>query len=104
MTLALLLAASPWVLGFASSLSATLSACAIAALLALTAFADYRLREWADEASLTVGAWSLVAPFAIGFAEPSPALWTHLAAGAAALIIGVAASDWRAGRPPRLMA
>lgn len=97
--LGLVLLASPRLLGFEAERGALISAGIIGALLTAIALAAYRLRTWSDEASLTLGAWAMIAPFVLGFAERYEALWTHVGAGAAAMLLGVAAADWRARHP-----
>jgi hypothetical protein len=97
----IIFAASPYVIGFSEEPRAAASALAIGGLMALIAgAAGLLLKHSADEAALTLGAWSLVAPFVIGFADRPEALWGHLAAGVAAMLLGIAAADWRARHPP----
>lgn len=100
----LLLLALPWLLGFADQSEPLASATIIGGLLTLVAIAGFLRHGWTQEGALTLGAWSMVAPFVVGFADRSEPLWAHVAAGAAAILLGVAAADWRSLRPPGVAA
>jgi len=98
------LLAAPWLLGFAGQREPLISACVIGGLLILVSLAGFRRLGWTDEAALTLGAWSMVAPFILGFSASAEPLWTHVAAGTAAILLGVAAADWRSRQPPTRLA
>lgn len=97
----LLLLLSPWLFGFAEEGGARTSAASIGAAMVLVGTAAGLLgKQWADEAALTLGAWALVAPFVLGFVESTAAFSVHLCTGVAAMLLGVAAADWRSRHPP----
>jgi len=77
---------SPWLFGFSGEQSpawnAWISGLLIAGL-ALAAVAS--LQEWEEWINLALGLWVAVAPWLLGFAGITYALWTHVAVG-----IGVA--------------
>ena len=100
----LALLAVPWLLGFADQREPLISACVIGGLMMLVSLAGFLRHGWTDEAALTLGAWAMVAPFLLGFSGSAEALWAHVAAGAAAILLGIAAADWRSRRPPTLLA
>lgn len=101
----LLLLLSPWLFGFADEGGARTSAASIGAAMVLVGTAaGLMLKRWADEAALTLGAWALVAPFVIAFLDSTAALSVHVCAGVAAMLLGVAAADWRSRHPPSLPA
>jgi SPW repeat len=88
--LAILLFISPWVLGFSAEQfaagNAWISAVVIGALAvgALGAF-----HEWEEWANLLVGLWVAVAPWILGFAAVTNAVWTHVVLG---ILVAVAAA------------
>jgi hypothetical protein len=98
------LAGAPWLFGFQADTAATASASVIAVLLALlfvaAAVDDF---DWASAGALATGAWSMVAPVVFGFHHHQAALWTHVAAGLLAMLIGIGAAelDRRRARQPR---
>lgn len=103
--LALLMVGSPWLLGFSGNETAAISACGIGALLTLPALAALIDRsELASASSLTIGAWSLMAPIVLGFAQSLPAMTAHIAAGFAAMLIAVAHHDVPSAGPPEIRA
>jgi hypothetical protein len=57
-----------------------------AAIAAMAAEAD-----WEPQANLAVGVWTMAAPFALGFANDTPALFIHLVAGSLALVLSARA-------------
>ena len=89
--LAILLFISPWVLGFSADRfaagNAWISAVVIGALAvgALGAF-----REWEEWVNLVAGIWVLIAPWILGFAGITYAMWTHVVLG----ILVAAAAAW----------
>lgn len=93
--------ASPWVLNFAEASAAAWNAWVVGiavaglAVAALAAFA-----EWEEWLAGALGVWLVVAPWVIGFAANSAALWTHVVIGV--LVLAVAAwAIWETRqRPP----
>lgn len=50
------------------------------------------MERWQDWVNIVLGAWLLMAPWALGFAEPQgPAAWTAWALGAAVIIFATTA-------------
>lgn len=95
--------ASPWLLGFSWNERAAISACAIALLLMAGAVAGLLGRPAiAETGALTIGAWSMVAPLLLGFAEEGAAFMAHIAAGASAMLLAAMSADWRSEGPPEI--
>ena len=71
------------------------------AVLGGVAFAAFtRMRAWEEWIGLVVGLWVLIAPWLLGFAGVSSALWTHLLIGLLVAILA-ALELWRMhGTPP----
>ncbi|MBE7196691.1 SPW repeat protein [Methylobacterium sp. A49B] len=86
---ALLLAA--WVLVFTDHARAAGSAL-VPGLLIITLYGvnQIRFRAVLERAVLLVGAWTLVAPWALGFAANDGATWAHVALGSVAIATAVA--------------
>ncbi|WP_070998495.1 SPW repeat protein [Methylobacterium sp. C1] len=86
---ALLLAA--WVLVFTDHARAAGSAL-LPGLLIVTLYGanQIRFRAVLERAVLIVGAWTLVAPWALGFAANDGATWSHVALGGVAIATAVA--------------
>ena len=92
--LALVLFGSPWLFGFSGDFGPSLSACAFAtAFLLLFYAALVDIRDWAARGALGVGAWAMAAPFFFNFYHNEVALWTHVAVGALAVLVGAGFSD-----------
>ncbi len=85
---ALLLAA--WVLVFTDHARAAGSAL-LPGLLIVTLYGanQIRFRAVLERAVLIVGAWTLVAPWALGFAANDGATWSHVALGGVAIATAV---------------
>lgn len=66
-------------------------------LLALASLT--RHPHWSQRLKLAAGGWVLAAPFALGFFDLAPALWSYLAIGAAMLAAAVPASAPAPRRP-----
>lgn len=94
---ALVLAA--WVLVFTGHTRAAASALVPGLLIvALYGVNQIRFRAVVERAVLLVGAWTLVAPWAFGFAANDGATWSHMVLGGAAI---VSAATWlRIARMP----
>ncbi|MBP2492800.1 hypothetical protein ABID82_001596 [Methylobacterium sp. PvP062] len=86
---ALLLAA--WVLVFTDHARAAGSAL-LPGLLIVTLYGanQIRFRAVLERAVLIVGAWTLVSPWALGFAANDGATWSHVALGGVAIATAVA--------------
>lgn len=108
---------SPWVLGFAAGMApataegeaaaateggrlAAWNAWIVGAIVAALAIAAaVRFAEWEDWVNLVLGAWLVVAPWALGFAALAAAAWNHVIVGA--LIAALAAWElWDARHAP----
>ena len=108
--LAVWLFVSPWALGFAAGTApataegeaaaaaaatgggwaAAWNAWIVGAIVAALAIAAaVRFAEWEDWVNLVLGAWLVVAPWALGFAALAAAAWNHVIVGA--LIAALAA-------------
>jgi hypothetical protein len=46
-----------------------------------SAAALYRYRVWPEWSNMTLGYWTVVAPFVLGFAWDNGAMWTHVLVG-----------------------
>jgi hypothetical protein len=97
--LGLALALMPWLADFTAETAAAWSAWvtgAAMALLAIAGFAGYALA--ASWANLVAGVWAIVAPWLVGFAAITAALWSHVVVG---LLVAIAAAIelWREYRP-----
>jgi hypothetical protein len=104
LVLGALLFLSPWVLGFATeqyaAWNAWISAVVIAALAigALSAF-----QEWEEWLNLIAGIWVVAAPWVLGFAAITLAMWTHVVLGL--LVAAVAAWEiWEVRHQPHAAA
>ncbi|MEE7504779.1 SPW repeat protein [Methylobacterium sp. C33D] len=86
---ALVLAA--WVLVFTDHARAAGSAL-LPGLLIVTLYGanEVRFRAVLERAVLIVGAWTLVAPWALGFAANDGATWAHVALGGVAIATAIA--------------
>jgi hypothetical protein len=100
--LAALLLVSPWLFDFAGERVPAWHACIAAvviggfAMAALAAFA-----EWEEWINLALGIWLAAAPWVLGFAGITNAMWTHLVVG----LLVAAAAAWEIWQvhhePPR---
>jgi len=89
--LAAFLFVSPWLLGFAQAPAAAWNAWLCGVVIAVLAGAAVAaLQEWEEWVNGLVGLWTAVAPWALGFAGLTAAMWTHLGVGlAVAVLAGV---------------
>ena len=86
--------------GFAVSLAAVWNAYVIGALIiTCAAIALTKYGEWVEWTNAAAGGWLLVAPFALGFASNTPAMWTHVLIGlAVAIFAGVQLFNCRSNK------
>ena len=86
--LAAFLFVSPWLVGFRELQAASWNAwiCGLAVLvIALAAVAD--LQEWEEWVNGAIGLWTAVAPWVLGFAGVTTAMWTHVGVGLAVAVL-----------------
>ncbi|MBB3353815.1 hypothetical protein CO660_17835 [Rhizobium sp. L9] len=85
---------SPWLLGFAAESGAAWNAWIVGAAIALIAaaalYAFYEVEEWVN---LVLGVWAVVAPWVLGFAAVTAAMWVHLIVGVVVAVVA-AGSIW----------
>jgi uncharacterized membrane protein len=62
--------AAAWSAGIVGVLVASCSAAAL-----------YRYGAWAEWSNMTLGYWTVVAPFLLGFGTDKAAMWTHVLVG-----------------------
>jgi len=94
------LAVSPWLLGFSTTETATWSAALVGALAFLIALASLVTpQQWEIWASLVVGLWAAVAPWALDFSGETNAAWCHLTIGLATVIVAAFALFWIHSNP-----
>lgn len=83
LVLALALFLAPWALGFAGDTAPAWNAWVSAAAITALAFAAIQaFAEWEEWINLAFGLWVVIAPWALGFAGTSTALWSHVLLGA----------------------
>lgn len=89
LALAVILFVSPWVIGFTGETLATWTAwvtgLVIAAISVSAMFVKFA--KWEDVASLVVGIWAMAAPWLLGFAIVTTALWAHVVVGAVLAVL-----------------
>ena len=101
--LGLLMVGSPWLLAFSPNETAAISACGIGALLMIPALAALLDRlDVAAGSSLTIGAWSLMAPIVLGFAQSLAAMTVHVVAGFAAMLLAISNHNLPSAGPPEI--
>jgi hypothetical protein len=82
---------SPWYLGYAGDAYAAWNAWIVGALVALLAIgALVAFNEYEEWANLVLGLWSIIVPWALGFAALATAMWAHVIAG---IVIAVLAAS-----------
>ena len=73
---------SPWYLGYTGETYAAWNAWIVGAVVALIAIgALVAFREYEEWANLVLGLWSIIAPWALGFATMTAAVCAHVIAG-----------------------
>lgn len=81
-------------LGFAAESGAAWNAWIVGAAIALIAaaalYAFYEVEEWVN---LVLGVWAVVAPWVLGFAAVTAAMWVHLIVGVVVAVVA-AGSIW----------
>ena len=91
---------SPWLFGFAAESAAAWNAWIIGALVALVALGTLvSFSKWQEWVNLVAGLWLLISPWALGFAEVSSAIATHVILGAV-VAIAAAVELWMAHNRP----
>ena len=78
----LLLFIAPWALGFVASAAAAWNAWIVGALaVAVAVVALFQSARWLPWAYVVLGLWAIVAPWALGFAATTDAMYAHVIAG-----------------------
>src|SRR5262249_48384206 len=100
LVLAIILFASPWVLGFpagVASINAMIAGLVIGVLAigALVAFAPWE--EWIN---LVLGLWTFISPWILGFGPATGATWIHVMPGLAVAILAGVELWLTSGTPP----
>jgi predicted MFS family arabinose efflux permease len=88
MVLGILMAASPWLVGYTGLEDATLNAVMVGFLVfALSALALTLLDHWEAYLNAMLGAWLVLSPWLLRFEDYEMVKFTHLALGAFILVI-----------------
>jgi SPW repeat len=91
LVLAVLLFLSPWVLGYSTLQPAAWNAWISAVVIAVIAIGALSVfREWEEWLNLIAGVWVVIAPWVLGFAAATNAMWTHVVLG----LLVAAAAAW----------
>lgn len=102
LVLGLVLLFMPWIAGFADGQSAAAWTAwisgAVIALAGAAALAGYAAHA-ANWVNLVLGIWAIVAPWVIGFAAMSGAMWSHVVLGAL-VVLAAAAELWMEHQTP----
>jgi len=96
----LVLAISPWILGFAGTGAVAWNAWIVGLLIALVAIgALVAFQQWEEWVNLVLGLWAVVSPFALGFSSQVGACSVHVVVG---LVVAVLAAIelWMANNRP----
>jgi hypothetical protein len=97
MILGLLLAVSPWLLGFTGLEGATLNAVIIGGLIcALSALALTLLDHWEAYLSGLLGIWAMLSPWLLGFTAYDTAMLAHIGLGALVVVVAII-EIWQSG-------
>ena len=100
LVLAIALFASPWVFAYpAGSISVFHAVVAGFVIGAIALGALVAFSEWEEWITLLVGLWVVVAPFVLGFASVTLAMWTHVVIGVAVAVLAMIAL-WTATHEP----
>jgi hypothetical protein len=85
---------APALFGAGYDPGAILSGGVVGTVLILTSLGlGYGSLEFWSRLTLGFGTWTLVAPILFGFYDGGPSLWSHAAAGFAALLVGIAGHE-----------
>lgn len=95
---------APWVLNFTGETTAATSAWIAGGAIALIAVdAVLNRQTWEDAANLGLGIWAVVAPWLLGLAGITSAMYAHVAIGLIVAILA-AVNLWIVGNRPISMA
>jgi uncharacterized membrane protein HdeD (DUF308 family) len=100
--LGLVLLVTPWLAGYAAAPTAAWSAWITGVAIAVVAAVGLRMTSAARGAAwvnLVLGLWALIAPWLLGFAPVTSAMWSHVLLGALTAI-AAAAELWMEHRAP----
>ena len=90
----------PWIAGFTSATAAAWNASIVGlAIAAVAVGALVSFAEWEEWANLVLGAWAVVAPWALGFAAVASAMYSHVVVGAIVAVLA-AIELWRVRNRP----
>lgn len=96
----LVLAISPWILGFAGTGAVAWNAWIVGLLVALVAIgALVAFQQWEEWANLVLGLWAIISPFVLGFSGQSGAMAVHVVFGLVVAILA-AIELWMANNRP----
>lgn len=92
LVLAVFLFLSPWILGFSAEQYAAWNAWASAVVIAALAIGALSVfQEWEEWLNVVAGLWVVVAPWILGFAAITSAMWAHVVLG----LLVAAAAAWK---------
>ncbi|MBP2294348.1 SPW repeat protein [Azospirillum rugosum] len=95
----------PWLYGFMDQTTAAWNAWITGAvMIVLAAAAIFSFAEWEEWVNLVVGLWAVVAPWVLGFAGHTSAMWSHVVVGLAVAVLSAAVGWYFHRNPPRLTA
>jgi hypothetical protein len=85
---------SPWLFDFATEQTAALNAHIAGAVIAVVALGTMlSYQAWEEWLSGLLGVWLIIAPWVLGFSGHTTAMFTHIAFGAATLILAIWAAN-----------
>jgi len=97
------LVASPWAFGFSGEQTAMWSAGLIGVLAVMVALTGLiEPREWEGWASLALGLWAIIAPWALGFSGVTSAMGCHVGVGLTVAALAAFALWMIHNKPERL--
>lgn len=95
---------APWVLNFTGETAAAMNAWIVGGAIALIAVdAVLNRHPWEDAANLGLGIWAVLAPWLLGFAGVTSAMYAHVAIGMLVAILA-AVNLWIIRNQPISMA
>ena len=84
---------APFLLTFTGITAATINSVVLGALILILAgsreFGEGYRHAWPSWINVIVGAWLIIAPFALGFSASVEAMWSHIIAGAAVVVLAL---------------